>query len=295
VTEPRPLAAGLYLVASPIGNLGDVTLRALEVLAAADLVACEDTRITARLLARHGIAARTVSCHAHNERRQIPRLLAALTAGRRVALISDAGTPGISDPGLLLVQAARAAGVPVYPLPGPSAVIAALAASGLPDQPFTFLGFLPPRAGARRRALEQVATLPHTLVLFEAPHRLAAALADLALVLGPRQAALCRELTKVYEEIRVAPLDALAATAGGSRTRGEITIVVAPPPADAATTRAGAKAADLPPLTDDYRTALAESGGNRKAALRLLARRRHVSRNTLNRELLAAGIGGDDA
>ncbi len=293
MTETRPLAAGLYLVASPIGNLGDITLRALEVLAAADVVACEDTRVTARLLGRHGIAARTVPFHAHNERRQVRRLLAELAAGRRVALLTDAGTPAVSDPGLLLVQAAREAGIPVFPLPGPSAVLAALAASGLPAHPFTFAGFLPPRSGPRRRALRELAGLRHTLVLFEAPHRLGASLADMAEILGPRQAALCRELTKIHEEIRVAPLDELAAAAAGARARGEITLVVAPPGKEAL--QEAGLPGSRPPLAEDYRAALAECGGNRSAALRRLARRRGVSRNVLYRELLDAGIDGEGA
>jgi 16S rRNA (cytidine1402-2'-O)-methyltransferase len=324
VTEPRPLPPGLYLVSSPIGNLRDVTLRALEVLAGVDLVACEDTRVTARLLARHGIRVRTVSYHAHNERRQCRRLLAALKEEKRVALITDAGTPAVSDPGLLLVREARQSDIPVLPIPGPSAVTAALAASGLPAHAFTFLGFLPPRRGPRRKALSQAATLPHTLVLFEAPHRLAASLADSADLLGPRRAALCRELTKLHEEVRVDRLDRLAAEIAARRTvKGEITLVIAPPegaraPARGLTPEAAsgtspetgeAKEADetcdgmtghgrrpeLPPLAGDYRQALAEHGGDRNAALRALARRRRTTRNALYRELLDAGILGSEA
>jgi 16S rRNA (cytidine1402-2'-O)-methyltransferase len=298
VTDPAPLAPGLYLVSSPIGNLQDVSLRALETLRGADLVACEDTRHTARLLARHGISARTVSYHAHNERRQLPRLLAALADGKRVALITDAGTPAISDPGMLLVREARQAGLPVVAIPGPSAVTAALAVSGLPAHPFTFLGFLPPRRGGRRKALAAVAQLAHTLVLFEAPHRLAASLADMAELLGPRRAALCRELTKLHEEVTVDRLDGLAGkVAGRERVKGEITLVIEPPGEGTATGRDagthGKEAAapgELPPLADDYRQALAEQEGERNAALRALARRRGTSRNALYKELLAAGL-----
>jgi 16S rRNA (cytidine1402-2'-O)-methyltransferase len=293
VTDPLPLPPGLYLVSSPIGNLQDVSLRALETLRGADLVACEDTRHTARLLARHGIAARTVSYHAHNERRQLPRLLAALADGKRLALITDAGTPAISDPGLLLVREVRQAGLPVVAIPGPSAVTAALAVSGLPAQPFTFLGFLPPRRGGRRKELAKVAQLAHTLVLFEAPHRLAASLADMAELLGPRRAAVCRELTKLHEEVMVDSLHGLAAeVAARERVRGEITLVIEPPgdePA-AAGGSGGEAAAELPPLADDYRQALAEHEGDRNAALRALARRRGTSRNALYRELLGAGL-----
>ena len=301
MTDTIPLAPGLYLVSSPIGNLQDVSLRALETLRGADLVACEDTRHTARLLARHGIAARTISYHAHNERRQLPRLLAALADGKRLALITDAGTPAISDPGLLLVREARQAGLPVVAIPGPSAVTAALAVSGLPAQPFTFLGFLPPRRGGRRKALAAVAGLPHTLVLFEAPHRLAASLADMAELLGPRRAAVCRELTKLHEEVMVDSLHGLAAeVAARERVRGEITLVIEPPGDSAAPGRVagpaatgssgGEAAGELPPLADDYRQALAEHQGDRNAALRAMARRRGTSRNALYRELLAAGI-----
>jgi 16S rRNA (cytidine1402-2'-O)-methyltransferase len=289
------LAPGLYLVSSPIGNLQDVSLRALEALRGADLVACEDTRRTARLLARHGIAARMLSFHAHNERRQLPRLLAALEDGKRVALITDAGTPAISDPGLLLVREARQAGLPVVAVPGPSAVTTALAVSGLPAHPFTFLGFLPPRRAGRRKTLAAVAGLPHTLVLFEAPHRLAASLADMAELLGPRRAALCRELTKLHEEVVVESLERLAEeVAARERVKGEITMVVEPP-ADSAPPGGGeARVAGASrSLAEDYRQALAEHDGDRNAALRAQARRRGSSRNTLYRELLAAGILGE--
>jgi len=277
------LPAGLYLVASPIGHLQDVTLRALEVLARADLLACEDTRHTRRLLDRHGITARTIHFHAHNEHRQLPRLLDELNAGHSVALITDAGMPGISDPGLLLVRAARAAGIPVIPLPGPSAVPTALAAAGLPTAPFTFLGFLPSRAGARRRMLGDAASLPHTLVLFEAPHRLGASLADMAEILGPRQAVICREMTKIHEEFRCGTLPELAADPPAGRERGEVTVVVAPP-------AVAAPAAAAIPLAEAWPRTLSACAGQRRDALRALARERGTSRNALYRELLAAGL-----
>ncbi|TDI32766.1 MAG: 16S rRNA (cytidine(1402)-2'-O)-methyltransferase [Acidobacteria bacterium] len=278
------LPAGLYLVASPIGHLQDVTLRALEVLAHADLLACEDTRHSRRLLDRHGIKARAIPYHAHNEHRQLARLLDELRAGRSVALLTDAGMPGISDPGLLLVRAARAEGIPVIPIPGPSAVITALAAAGLPTAPFTFLGFLPPRAGARRRALSDAASLPHTLVIFEAPHRLGASLADMAEILGSRAAVVCREMTKIHEEFRCGSLPELAAAPPATRERGEITVVIGPP-----TARTEPAAVSIS-LAEAWPRALSACGGQRREALRHLARQRGTSRNALYRDLLAAGL-----
>ncbi len=278
------LPAGLYLVASPIGHLQDVTLRALDVLARADLLACEDTRHSRRLLDRHGIQARTLPFHAHNEHRQLARIMDELRAGQSVALVTDAGMPGISDPGLLLVRAARAEGLPVIPIPGPSAVLTALAAAGLPTEPFTFLGFLPPRAGARRRALSEAAALPHTLVLFEAPHRLGASLSDMADILGPREAVICREMTKIHEEFRCGSLPELAATPPPGRERGEITVVIGPPAAGTET------AAAAVPLAEAWPLALSACDGQRRDALRRLARERGTSRNALYRDLLAAGL-----
>jgi 16S rRNA (cytidine1402-2'-O)-methyltransferase len=223
----------LTLVATPIGNLGDMPPRGLAVLEAAELVLCEDTRVTARLLARHGVARTLTAYHEHNETAMTPRVLASLAAGQRVALASDAGMPLISDPGYRLVAAATAAGHRVTAVPGPSAALTALALSGLPPHPFLFLGFLPPKAGPRRarlallRAAEQ-AGLVATLVLFEAPQRTAATLADLADILGPRQAAVARELTKLFEEVARDALPVLAARFAESPPRGEVTIVVGP-------------------------------------------------------------------
>src|SRR5437660_9152014 len=192
--DPPALANGLHIVATPIGNLGDITLRALDVLAAADLIACEDTRVFAKLAAHHGIAAPTISYSDATQEANEPRILRALAKGARVALVSDAGTPLISDPGYRLVRAALAAGHAVSAVPGPSAVPMALALSGLPTDRFLFGGFLPAKAGERRRAIAEAASVPATLVFFEAPHRLAASLADLAELLGDRPAAVAREL-----------------------------------------------------------------------------------------------------
>lgn len=237
--EPSPGgdAAGapgtLTLVATPIGNLGDMAPRGLAVLAAADTVLCEDTRVTGKLLARHGIARTLTPYHEHNETAMTPRVLAALAGGRRVALVSDAGMPLVSDPGYRLVSAAVEAGLRVTAAPGPSAALTALALSGLPPHPFLFLGFLPPKAGPRRariaalRAAEDVG-LAATLVLFEAPQRTGATLADLADLLGPRQGAVARELTKMFEEVARDTLPVLAARYAETPPRGEVTIVVAP-------------------------------------------------------------------
>jgi 16S rRNA (cytidine1402-2'-O)-methyltransferase len=229
-TDAPPLPAGLYLVATPIGNLRDITVRALEVLAAADLIACEDTRVTRKLLDRYGIATPLTPYHEHNAAEARPKLLARLADGAAMALVSDAGTPLVSDPGYKLVREARAAGASVTALPGASAVLAGLTLSGLPTDRFLFEGFLPAKEGARRTRINELKRIPATLVLFETGARIAAALADLAAELGPRQAAICRELTKLYEEVRRGDLGTLAREAAqADEPRGEIVIVVAPP------------------------------------------------------------------
>jgi len=231
----RALPAGLYLVATPIGNLGDVTLRALETLAAADLIACEDTRVTARLLDRYGIRTALTPYHDHNAAAARPKILARIRDGGAVALVSDAGTPLVSDPGYRLVRAAQDEGLAVTAIPGPSAVLAALAVAGLPTDRFFFEGFLPPKEAARRARIAELARIPATLVLFETGRRIAAALAALAQGLGDRAAAVCRELTKLHEEVRRDTLSALArAYAAGGETRGEFVLVIAPPETPAA-------------------------------------------------------------
>jgi 16S rRNA (cytidine1402-2'-O)-methyltransferase len=232
---PQALSPGLYVVATPIGNLGDMSQRAINVLRGADLIACEDTRVTGVLLQRFGIATPMTPYHDHNAARVRPQLVARLGAGARIALVSDAGTPLISDPGFKLVQACVEAGVAVTPIPGPSALLPALVASALPTDRFYFGGFLPPKTAARRTALEALRDLPATLVFYEAPQRLADCLADMAGVLGDRSAAVCRELTKMHEEIRRDSLASLAAhyrEAGAPR--GELVIVVGHPTEDAA-------------------------------------------------------------
>jgi 16S rRNA (cytidine1402-2'-O)-methyltransferase len=223
---PR-FAAGLYVVATPIGNLRDITLRALDVLAAADVIACEDTRVTEKLMSRYGLAGQRLPYHEHNAERMRPLLIEKLRAGAVVALVSDAGTPLISDPGFKLVREAIAEGIAVTTLPGASAALAALVLSGLPSDRFFFQGFLPPKETARRRVLGEIATLPATLIVYETGPRLAATLADMAALLGDRPAAIARELTKLYEELSRGNLAALAAHyAAAGAPRGEIVIVV---------------------------------------------------------------------
>jgi 16S rRNA (cytidine1402-2'-O)-methyltransferase len=224
------LAPGLYLVATPIGNLGDITLRALQTLAGADLIACEDTRVTRKLLDRYVIATPLTPYHDHNAAKARPGLLRRLAGRASIALVSDAGTPLISDPGYKLVRAAQDAGHLVTALPGPSAVLTALTVAGLPTDQFFFAGFLPPKQAARRARIAELATVPATLVLFESGPRIAAALADLGAGLGAnREAALCRELTKLHEEIRRGELASLADACAGDELRGEIVVVIAPP------------------------------------------------------------------
>jgi len=222
------IAPGLHIVATPIGNLGDITLRALATLAGADVIACEDTRVTRKLLGRYGIATPLTPYHDHNAATARPKLLRRLAEGASIALVSDAGTPLVSDPGFKLVRAAQEGGHTVTALPGPSALLAALAVAGLPTDQFFFGGFLPAKQAARRARIAELARIPSTLVLFETGPRVTATLADLAAGLGHREAALCRELTKLHEEIRRGDLETLAQNSPASEVRGEIVLVIAP-------------------------------------------------------------------
>ena len=231
--ESHNTTAALYVVATPLGNLDDITLRALEVLRGADLIACEDTRHTRLLLDRHGIRAPLLALHEHNENQAAAKLIELIGAGQQVALVSDAGTPGISDPGARAVAAVRSAGHRVIPLPGPSAMIAALSAAGLPDARFLFAGFLPTKSAARRSEIERLAAVPAALVFYEAPHRIAETIADLAAVLEPeRTLVVARELTKLFEQIAVMPVAEGPAwlAADANRQRGEFVLVVSGPP-----------------------------------------------------------------
>jgi 16S rRNA (cytidine1402-2'-O)-methyltransferase len=228
--KPPPLVPGLHIVATPIGNMRDITLRALDVLREADLIACEDTRVFAKLASTYGIAAPTVAYSDATQDVAEPRLVRALAAGKRVALVSDAGMPLISDPGYRLVRAALAGDHVVTAAPGASAVPMALALSGLPTDRFFFGGFLPAKESERRRAIASAAAVPATLVFFEAPHRLAVSLVDLAELLGPRPAAIARELTKLFEEVRRGPLSELARHyVLHPDVKGEIVLVIGPP------------------------------------------------------------------
>jgi 16S rRNA (cytidine1402-2'-O)-methyltransferase len=289
----KPLAPGLYLVATPIGNLGDITLRALDTLKRVDRIACEDTRQTQKLLNHFEIKTPTVSCHQHNERHRATELIEALKAGARIALVSDAGMPGISDPGSWLAAEAIAAGVSVIPIPGANAAISALIASGLPTAEFHFIGFLPEKAGARRSRLESLAEetrkseSPRTLVFYEAPHRILETLADLEAVWGPElRVTVARELTKIHEEfLRATVAEARGILAARDRIRGEITLLVEAMPQ--ARGRSGAVSAIEP--TEKISARLArlqtETGMDEKDALKRLARELGQSKSDLYREL----------
>jgi 16S rRNA (cytidine1402-2'-O)-methyltransferase len=231
----RPLEPALYIVATPIGNLSDITVRALETLATADVVACEDTRVTRILLDRYGIARRTTPYHEHNAAEAGARLVERLQEGRSVALVSDAGTPLVSDPGYRLVEMALEAGIRVVPIPGASALLAALSGAGLPTDTFLFAGFLAAKAGQRRARLGELSGVPATLVFYESPRRLDDTLAAMAETLGDRRAVVARELTKTFEEFRRGTLAELAAHyAEAGAPKGEVVICVAPPLAEAA-------------------------------------------------------------
>ena len=288
MTEPGelPLAPGLYLVATPIGNLGDMTLRALDVLRRADRIACEDTRQTQKLLNHFQIATPTESCHEHNERECAARLVEMLKAGSRIALVSDAGTPGVSDPGKLLIAAAIEAGVAVIPIPGPNAAITALIASGLPMEEFTFLGFLPEKAGARRTRLEELRAENRgaikTLIFYEAPHRILETLEDLQAVFGAEtRIAVARELTKLHEEfLRGTVAQVRAELAGRDRIRGEITLLVETPALPA-----GLEAADAAKSVAQRVAEFLQEGLDEKDSLKRLAKEMGQSKSDLYREL----------
>ena len=286
----RPIAPGvLHVVATPIGNLEDLTLRALRILGEVDLVACEDTRRTGALLRAHGISTSTTSYFEQNERWKGERILAALRSGRCVALVSDAGTPGLSDPGFRLVRDARAEGLPVLPVPGPSAAVAALSVSGLPTDRFLFVGFLPARAGPRRRALEELVSARSTLVFYESPIRVTRALAAMAEVLGDREAFLCREATKVHEEyVRGRLLELAELLAARSSVRGEIVLVVA-----------GAGEAAAPAENEDpaalYSRLTAGGQTTRREAVKAVARRLGLPAREVYRRVLEAEKGTPSA
>ena len=289
------LAPGLYLVATPIGNLGDITLRALEVLRGVDRIACEDTRQTQKLLNHFQIEKKTVSCHEHNERTRATELIQDIRAGKAIAFVSDAGTPGVSDPGGWLVREAIAAGVPVIPIPGANAAVSALIASGLPAEDFHFLGFLPEKAGARRTFLEELAAAaqsdpratPRTLIFYEAPHRILETLADMEELWGGlRRAVVARELTKVHEEfVRGTVAEVRREFAARDRIRGEITLVVEAPRRASLSGAAQGSAVAPEKIADRVARMAAEGGIDEKEALKRLARELGRSKSDLYREL----------
>jgi 16S rRNA (cytidine1402-2'-O)-methyltransferase len=265
----------LVVCATPIGNLGDVTLRVLEALKAADVVEAEDTRVTRRLFARYGITTPLEPYHAKNLERRTAEVVARVASGQTVALVSDAGTPGISDPGAHLVDSCIQAGLPVEVLPGPSAIVAALVASGLPTYAFFFGGFLPRKAGDRRRALEKLATLEATLVFYESPRRVAATLSSVADVMPGRVAALARELTKVHEEVLRAEVGELARQVAGRELKGEVVVLVGPPARGAVNEGSVPDPGELRRQVD----ALVAAGSTRKDAVRAVSERTGVARN----------------
>lgn len=262
----------LYLVATPIGNLEDITLRALRVLSQVDLVASEDTRRTRQLLTHYRLHKPLVSFHEHNEARRTPELLERLTRGECVALVSDAGTPLISDPGQRLVQACRAQGIPVVPIPGPSAPVAALVASGLDTTEFLFIGFLPARARQRQQRLQALLREPRTVICFEAPHRLQATLRELATLAGERRAVIARELTKLHEEFVIGTVRELADRFAQQPPRGEVTLLLEGAPKETPLPSAS------PRLLERARQLMEEHGLDWKAALKVAAREQGLSR-----------------
>jgi 16S rRNA (cytidine1402-2'-O)-methyltransferase len=283
------LAAGLYIVATPIGNLGDITLRALEVLKSADRIACEDTRRTQKLLNHYGITTPTVSYHEHNERERAAKLIEDLREGARIAVVSDAGMPGISDPGSVLVREAIAADIPVIPIPGANAALSALVASGLPAEEFYFIGFLPEKAGARRTRLEALATvhrdLPQTVIFYEAPHRIADTLADLEAVFGSGLRVIAaRELTKLHEEfLRGTVAEVRNRLGERDRIRGEFVLLIEAPAKEAGS--ASPNAENRQSIAMRVTRLLSEAGLDEKEALKRLARESGKSKSELYREL----------
>ncbi|HLE63968.1 MAG TPA: 16S rRNA (cytidine(1402)-2'-O)-methyltransferase [Pyrinomonadaceae bacterium] len=272
----------LFVVSTPIGNLEDITFRAVRVLGEVDVIACEDTRHSRKLLNHYGIKTRTVSYHEHNEHERAVELVAALQSGTNVAIVSDAGTPGISDPGFRLVHLASASGLRVVPVPGPTALIAALVASGLPADEFFFAGFLPSKSSARRTRLNHLSNIRATLVFYEAPHRIARALKDMREVLGEREAVVARELTKVYEEIVRGRLSELETHFGSEKeVRGELVIIV-----DQKVIDEPASGEDELASLDSVVAALEAQGLDSRAALKQAAKKLGISRAEAYRQLV---------
>jgi len=279
--EPTP-AGRLFLVGTPIGNLEDITLRALRILKEVDRIACEDTRHTQKLLAHYDIHKPLVSYHEHNEMTRAAELVLALEQGARIALVSDAGMPLVSDPGHRLVSLCVRHRIPVVPVPGPSALLAALGASGLPNEEFLFVAFLPQRKGERRRALERLRIEDRTIILYEAPHRIAETVTDAREILGDRQACLAREVTKLHEEFRRARLSELEVSLAEFPARGEITLLIAPAEPAAATQQAGSSQS----LAERVEELMRQAKLDRKEALKLAARERGLTRRAAYDQLI---------
>jgi 16S rRNA (cytidine1402-2'-O)-methyltransferase len=271
----------LYLVATPIGNLEDITLRALRVLNEVDLIACEDTRHTGKLLAHYKIAKPSISYHEHNEQERAPRLIEKLKAGASIALVSDAGMPLVSDPGYTLVRLCASEAIRVVPIPGPSALIAALAASGLPTHEFTFAGFLPSRRAARRARMREFAGLNSTLIFYEAPHRIKETLADARDLFGNRQSVVAREMTKLHEQFIRGSLSDM--DLGEGATRGEIVLLVGPPSGDFMRDESDVTGSIL----EEIETVMRDEGLDHKSALKRVARARRISKSDAYRLALA--------
>ncbi len=280
----EPITPGLYLVATPIGNLEDITLRALRVLKEASLIACEDTRQTQKLLNHYGITTHTTSYHEHNEMTRAPELVLELEQGARIALVTDAGTPGISDPGFRLVSLAIRHRVPVVPIPGAAAFLAALVASGLPTDSFRFSGFLPAKRGQRRQVLEGIQSSPRTQVFYETPHRITEALEDIVEVLGAgRHIVLAREVTKIHEEfLRGRAADVLSILRSRDEIKGEITLLIGKPEESEAPV--GTDAPLRPPLHERLAQLMADEKLDEKAALKKVAKERGISKSQAYRE-----------
>jgi 16S rRNA (cytidine1402-2'-O)-methyltransferase len=284
---PPDSAAGcLYVVSTPIGNLEDITLRALRILKEADVIACEDTRQTLKLLAHFDIPKRLVSYHEHNEITRAPEIVIELEQGAKVALVSDAGTPAISDPGYRLVSLCLRHGIQVVPVPGASALVAALAASGMPIEEFVFAGFLPSRPTERRKALRALTEEPRTVAIYEAPHRLLDTLEDALEILGNRPAVVAREVTKLYEEFLRGHLDELVAATRKKPPRGEITLLIGPPDGHAPHAADAENPLNAIPLARHVEAIMRERSIDRKAALKLAARERGLTRREAYKQLL---------
>ncbi|HVB87899.1 MAG TPA: 16S rRNA (cytidine(1402)-2'-O)-methyltransferase [Candidatus Dormibacteraeota bacterium] len=286
--KPDDNGAGcLFIVATPIGNLEDITLRALRVLREVDVIACEDTRQTMKLLSHFDISKRLVSYHEHNEITRAPEIVIELEQGAKVALVSDAGTPAISDPGFRLVSLCLRHGIAVVPIPGPSAFVAALAASGMPIEDFTFAGFLPSRQTARRKALRALANEPRTVALYEAPHRLLDSLEDALEILGNRPAVIAREVTKAFEEFQRGHIEDLVEAVRKKAPRGEITLLFGPADGQAVhPNNNGNGAQATAPLSHRVEEIMKERGIDRKSALKVAARERGITRREAYKQLL---------